>query len=222
MCPLNAEAYPDSLALATDSTVTIGTIDEIQKLHIRTIPLKETPRRITYQEQTQTFGVITMRHDIHGKDGLVPVRQSASTMTQSTSASSSSLGPRGSTGSTNIQDFGQEQEVNSLLIIDQHTFEVLHAHQFMQQEYALSLVSCKLGTDTQPYYIVGTGLVSPEESEAKTGRIIIFQWKDGKLHQIAEKDIKGACFSLGEIVTNNTHKLLASINSTVRYESRLF
>ena len=59
-----------------------------------------------------------------GKDGLVPVRQSASTLTQSTSASSSSLGPRGSTGSTNIQDFGQEQEVNSLLIIDQHTFEV--------------------------------------------------------------------------------------------------
>ena len=82
--------------------MTIGTIDEIQKLHIRTIPLKETPRRITYQEQTQTFGVVTMRHDIHGKDGLVPVRQSASTLTQSTSASSSSLGPR-STGSTNMQ-----------------------------------------------------------------------------------------------------------------------
>lgn len=96
MCPLNAEAYPDSLALATDSTVTIGTYDEIQKLHIRTIPLHETPRRITYQEQTQTFGVITMRHDIQGKDGLVPVRPSASTLTQSTSSSSSvgALGPR--------------------------------------------------------------------------------------------------------------------------------
>ena len=35
MCPLNSEAYKDSLALATDTTVTIGTIDEIQKLHIR-------------------------------------------------------------------------------------------------------------------------------------------------------------------------------------------
>ena len=35
MCPLNTEAYKDSLALATDTTVTIGTIDEIQKLHIR-------------------------------------------------------------------------------------------------------------------------------------------------------------------------------------------
>ncbi len=58
MCPLNAEAYPDSLALATDSTVTIGTIDEIQKLHIRSIPLGETPRRIAYQEQTQVISVL--------------------------------------------------------------------------------------------------------------------------------------------------------------------
>jgi len=33
-----------SLALANDSTLTIGTIDEIQKLHIRTVPLGETPR----------------------------------------------------------------------------------------------------------------------------------------------------------------------------------
>lgn len=53
MCPLNSEAYPDSLALATDTAVTIGTIDEIQKLHIRTIPLGESPRRIAYQESTQ-------------------------------------------------------------------------------------------------------------------------------------------------------------------------
>lgn len=44
-----------SLALATDSTITIGTIDEIQKLHIRTVPLGETPRRIAYQEETQVI-----------------------------------------------------------------------------------------------------------------------------------------------------------------------
>lgn len=42
-----------SLALATDSTVTIGTIDEIQKLHIRTVPLGESPRRIAHQESSQ-------------------------------------------------------------------------------------------------------------------------------------------------------------------------
>ena len=36
----------------------------------------------------------------------------------------------------------------------------------MQQEYAISLISCKLGNDPQPYYVVGTGLVSPEESNS--------------------------------------------------------
>jgi len=38
-----------SLALANNSTLLIGTIDEIQKLHIRTVPLHESPRRIAYQ-----------------------------------------------------------------------------------------------------------------------------------------------------------------------------
>ena len=34
MCPLNAEAYPDSLALATDTTVTIG-IHLLGKYNVR-------------------------------------------------------------------------------------------------------------------------------------------------------------------------------------------
>lgn len=219
MCPLNAQAYPDSLALATESSVTIGTIDEIQKLHIRTVPLGETPRRIAYQEQTQTFGVISYRHDIHGKDGLFPARQSASTLVTQTTASSSmpSLGgPRpgtgGGGGGTTPSDFGQELEVYSLLIIDQNTFEVLHAHTLMQQEYGMSLISCKLGDDPNPYYVVGTGIVNPEESEPKSGRILIFQWKENKLVQIAEKEIKGACYDLKSF----NSKLLAAINSTVR------
>ena len=113
MCPLNSEAYPDSLVLATDTAVTIGTIDEIQKLHIRTVPLGESPRRIAYQETTQvrtqftfifkifffliltlfghfqTFGVITSRVDIVESSGLTPARQSASTQAQSVSSSSS-------------------------------------------------------------------------------------------------------------------------------------
>ena len=82
----------------------------------------------------------------------------------------------------------------------------------MQCEYALSLVSTKLGDDANTYYIVGTALVNPEESEPKQGRIIMFQYQDGKLHQVAEKEIKGACYSLVEF----NGRLLASINSTVR------
>ncbi len=132
-----------SLALATDTTVTIGTIDEIQKLHIRTVPLGETPRRIAYQEETQvrlsdmlktkgkpmvkicsqllqTFGVITMRQDIYGKNGLVPARPSASTQVAASTSSSSvgSLAQRpigGGDEGAGIAagvDYGQEQEVS--------------------------------------------------------------------------------------------------------------
>ena len=62
-----------------------------------------------------------MRHDIHGKDGLTPSRSSASTLTQSTTASSSlgSLGPRPSghgTGSGGLQ-MEQEQEVIISIIV---------------------------------------------------------------------------------------------------------
>ncbi|XP_046643566.1 DNA damage-binding protein 1-like [Daphnia pulicaria] len=219
MCPLNSEAYPDSLVLATDTAVTIGTIDEIQKLHIRTVPLGESPRRIAYQENTQTFGVITSRVDIVESSGLTPARQSASTQAQSVS-SSSSLGSaikapvstRDSCGSGGGAEIGQEIEVYNLLIVDQHSFAVLHAHQFMQNEYALSIVSTRLGDDVNPYYVVGTALVVPEESEPKQGRIVLFQWADGKLTTVAEKEVKGACYSLVDF----NSKILAAINNVVR------
>lgn len=101
--------------------------------------------------------------DIQDSTGLNPSRPSASTLTQSVTASSSvgslALGKSSAAtaqGSANaMPEYGQEVEVHNLLIVDQHTFEVLHAHQFMQQEYAMSLISAQLGEDSNVYYIVG-------------------------------------------------------------------
>ncbi|MCI4379536.1 hypothetical protein PGIGA_G00229460 [Pangasianodon gigas] len=211
MCPLNSEGYPDSLALANNSTLTIGTIDEIQKLHIRTVPLYESPKRICYQEVSQCFGVLSSRVEMQDVNGTTaPVRPSASTQALSSSVSSSKLFP--SSTSPHETSFGEEVEVHSLLVVDQHTFEVLHAHQFLPSEYALSLVSCKLGKDPAVYFIVGTAMVYPEEAEPKQGRIIVFHYTDGKLQTVAEKEVKGAVYSIVEF----NGKLLASINSTVR------
>ncbi|XP_055085822.1 DNA damage-binding protein 1 [Periophthalmus magnuspinnatus] len=211
MCPLNSEGYPDSLALANNSTLTIGTIDEIQKLHIRTVPLYESPRRICYQEVSQCFGVLSSRVEIQDVSGTTSaVRPSASTQALSSSVSSSKLFP--SSTSPHETSFGEEVEVHSLLVVDQHTFEVLHAHQFLPSEYALSMVSCRLGKDPAVYFIVGTAMVYPEEAEPKQGRIIVFHYTDGKLQTVAEKEVKGAVYSMVEF----NGKLLASINSTVR------
>ncbi|KAK2188211.1 hypothetical protein NP493_140g03066 [Ridgeia piscesae] len=214
MCPLHSEGYPNSLALSNDSSLTIGTIDEIQKLHIRTVPLGETPRRISYQETSQTFGVISMRMDVQDSNGRAsPARVSASTQAQNISSSSSTAKMLPNPSTTLIEPiFGDEVEVHSLLVLDQHTFEVLHAHHLMPNEFATSLISAKLGDDPNTYYIVGTAMVYPEEAEPKLGRIIIFLYTDGKLSQVAEKEIKGAAYTLVEF----NGKLLASINSTVR------
>uniref|UniRef100_A0A8C4R1E9 DNA damage-binding protein 1 n=1 Tax=Eptatretus burgeri TaxID=7764 RepID=A0A8C4R1E9_EPTBU len=202
MCPLNSEGYPDSLALANNSTLTIGTIDEIQKLHIRTVPLGESPKRICYQEQSQCFGVLSCRAELMEQgEGFALLRPSASTQALSTSVSSSKLFSSSST--QHEGSYGDEVEVHSLLVIDQHTFEVLHAHQFLPSEYTLSIVSCKLGKDPTTYFVVGTAMVYPDEAEPKQGR---------KLQTVAEKEVKGAVYSMVEF--NN--KLLASINSTVQ------
>ena len=52
MCPLITEVHKDSLALATDTTVTIGRIYKIQKLHMISFWRVSMPRRICYQEET--------------------------------------------------------------------------------------------------------------------------------------------------------------------------
>lgn len=51
----------------------------------------------------------------------------------------------------------------------------------MPNEFALSLISAKLGDDPNTYYIVGTAMVYPDESEPKSGRIILFHYSDGTL-----------------------------------------
>ncbi|XP_048584985.1 DNA damage-binding protein 1 [Nematostella vectensis] len=214
MCPLNSQGYPDSLALANDGSLTIGTIDEIQKLHIRTVPLGESPRRIAYQEATQTFGVISVRIEISepGTSGTVPLHPSASTTAHNVS-SSVGTGVSGSASSSAPDGitFGDEMEIGSLLIIDQHTFEVTHAHQLHDNEQATSLMSCTLSDDPHTYYCVGTAYVFPEEPEPKAGRLLLFHLSEGKLVQVAEKEVKGAVYSLVEF----NGKVLAGINSTV-------
>lgn len=79
-------------------------------------------RRIAYQESSQTFGVISMRMDLQDSNGLNPTRPSASTHAAMMSSSSSGKVTMG-TSTMGEHSAGDEVEVHSLLIIDQHTFE---------------------------------------------------------------------------------------------------
>ena len=56
----NSSSFADCLAIAKEGALTIGNVEEIQKLHVRTVPLHEQARRIVHQEATKTFGVLTL------------------------------------------------------------------------------------------------------------------------------------------------------------------
>ncbi|KAJ0082023.1 hypothetical protein Patl1_10206 [Pistacia atlantica] len=51
-----------SLAIAKEGELTIGTIDDIQKLHIRSIPLGEHARYICHQEHSRTFAICSLKN----------------------------------------------------------------------------------------------------------------------------------------------------------------
>lgn len=59
-CPLHSSSFQDAFAVATPDALTLGTMDSIQKLHIRKVPIGEWPRRIAHQEGTKCFGVLTL------------------------------------------------------------------------------------------------------------------------------------------------------------------
>lgn len=59
---LNGIFLFNSLAIAKEGELTIGTIDDIQKLHIRSIPLGEQARRICHQEQSRTFAICSLKY----------------------------------------------------------------------------------------------------------------------------------------------------------------
>jgi len=71
MAPFDADgSSPDTLAVASEEALVIGTVDEIRKLHIRTFPLGEQPRRITHLEHPKCFALLTTRED-EAADGEV-------------------------------------------------------------------------------------------------------------------------------------------------------
>jgi len=53
----DTEGFQDCLAIATEKSLMIGRVDDIQKLHIRTVPLGQSPHRLVHLEDGRAFAV---------------------------------------------------------------------------------------------------------------------------------------------------------------------
>ncbi|KLO05927.1 hypothetical protein SCHPADRAFT_917631 [Schizopora paradoxa] len=75
--PLQSKLYPSSLVLASLEGLTIGRVVDIAKLHIRTIPMGiDNPVRISYQAESNTFGIGRVSTDIRPAGVLSTSRSS--------------------------------------------------------------------------------------------------------------------------------------------------
>ncbi len=55
MTQFHSELFPDCLVLCSENQLFIGIVEDIQKMHIQTIPLGEAPRRITHNAAANVY-----------------------------------------------------------------------------------------------------------------------------------------------------------------------
>ena len=62
----NCQSYPGSMVFFSEGReIIIGSIDRVQKLHIKTIRTRDCPRRICHQPEKECFGVLSVTTKKH-------------------------------------------------------------------------------------------------------------------------------------------------------------
>eukprot|EP00306_Pavlova_sp_CCMP459_P011989 CAMPEP_0185189296 /NCGR_PEP_ID=MMETSP1140-20130426/5945_1 /TAXON_ID=298111 /ORGANISM="Pavlova sp., Strain CCMP459" /LENGTH=776 /DNA_ID=CAMNT_0027755847 /DNA_START=12 /DNA_END=2342 /DNA_ORIENTATION=- len=174
MSPFDAAAFPESLALAGEEALSIGNIDNIQKLHVKTVELHEHPRRIAHDEVSRTFAVCTMQQVQRGP---------------------------GAAGGSPSHAVEEGTEVSHIRLLDDTTFELTDTYTLKATETALSVLACTLrtGASEARAFVVGTAFIVPDEPEPTAGRILVLGVQSGRIHLLAEALAKGAVYSLAEL-----------------------
>lgn len=64
ICSFNAEAYPDSIIVATAEDVKISHIESERTTHVRSLPMGETIRRLAYSATEKVFGIGSIKREL--------------------------------------------------------------------------------------------------------------------------------------------------------------
>ncbi|RYH30097.1 hypothetical protein EON65_06255 [archaeon] len=72
MTSFHTELFPDCIALCSETELVIGIVEDIQKLHVQTIPLGEAPRRIAHCASLRAYCVATEQvvQGEHGEESV--------------------------------------------------------------------------------------------------------------------------------------------------------
>jgi DNA damage-binding protein 1 len=71
VCHLNAEAFPEAIAVATAKELKIALVDRERTTQIQTLPIGSTVRRVAYSPSEKAFGIGTIDRKLEGGDEVV-------------------------------------------------------------------------------------------------------------------------------------------------------
>jgi DNA damage-binding protein 1 len=64
MAPFNSEQFPDCLSISSETGFMIGSVDDIQKVHIQTYPLGQSPKRICHSDSSGVYAVCAQKIEL--------------------------------------------------------------------------------------------------------------------------------------------------------------
>lgn len=71
VCPFDAEAFPNSIVVATDREVKISIIDTERRTHVNPLPMGETVRRIAYSRSERAFGLGCFLREVKNNEEII-------------------------------------------------------------------------------------------------------------------------------------------------------
>ncbi|KAF8072489.1 DDB1A [Scenedesmus sp. PABB004] len=199
LCSFNTSSFPDSLALVKGQQLSLGAIDGIQKLHIRTVPLGEQPRRIAHQPETKTLGVATISTPAGispGDVGKGHLRVFSDTTFDL--LASYALGP---------------QEIPTAIASMALGGAGGGAGAAADGAGPSAAGGAAGGDESGALFVVGTAVIRPTEVEPSKGHILLLSYTPGaaSLTLVEQLEVRGAVYNVAEF----QGKLLATANNKV-------
>ena len=216
MAPFHSELFPHCLALSSETSLLIGVIEDIQKVHIQTIALNQSPRRITHSASHSVYGVTAEKTTRTAKGEESRDRVLFFEDGNLAQIGVYELDPLEHGLSITTCVFDNDSVSNKDGTMSGVSSPAPAGH--ISHAGSSSSASGAAGPGKSEYFIVGTAHVVNGETEPSRGRILVFEIAaDRQVFLVAEKEVRGAVHA----VVQTCGRLAAGIGSKVsRYFSQ--
>eukprot|EP01041_Mallomonas_annulata_P009800 gene9800-20388_t len=186
LAPFHTELFPECLAMSSESGLRIGTVDDIQKVHIQSFHLGESPRRICHSYRSGIYAVCTQRTVCNAESG----------------------------DETNDRVlFLEEGTMQQQHAVDLEPFEMAISCICCQVHVDTVDGTGVVINSKREVVIVGTSFSMPEEYEPSRGRLLVFELAaERPVSLMTQREVKGAVYSIGTL----DGKIIAGIGSKVQ------